>query len=65
MLCNRKSHSTISQLYFKNKQTHRKKRSDLWLSEEWAGEEGIGCRWSKGTNLQLQDKSVLRIKYTT
>ena len=25
MLCKRKSHSTISQLYFKNKQTHRKK----------------------------------------
>ena len=39
MLCNRKSHSTVGQLYFKNKQTHRN-RSDLWLSEARWQEEG-------------------------
>lgn len=33
------------------------KRLDLCLSEAEGGEEGeIRGRWSKGTNLQLQDK---------
>lgn len=38
----------------KEKKNAQKKRSDLWLPE--MTDVGLGCRWSKGTDFQFQDK---------
>ena len=65
MLFNRSQHNVAGQLCFKNRQAKKQtnkfveKEIRLWLAEVGGSGGGNGCRQSKSTKFQLQDKYIL------
>ena len=49
-------------LYFENKQTNKLIEKEIRFVVIRGG-EGVGCRQSKGTDIQLQDNQVLRVSH--